>query len=330
MHLVFIVFVSLSATGLVSLRPWTNTGVMQPRKKQCGYLPPNQRSRQLIESGNIAGHWPWQAYITQKNVTAERTNFKGCGGTIINREWILTAAGCLYPMMNASDYCVVVGHKQISGFLISDLRNNCSVGQRPLQIIRHPKFDVLELVGAKLVSEATRWFIKHHDIGLIKMELMSFNTPDIGHICLPTGAGNYYDQNCTIAGWGVTETGKESNDLKSLRSQIWSKSKCRTQSSIGKTYDGPRQNPADNFYCFGEANEKPCSGDNGGALSCKNSMQRFEAVGVMASFTTNRRNRRCPGETSYFIPVQTHLKWIKDTVKANTAQTDDIFDWIEH
>ena len=51
---------------------------------QCGYKP-----RARIVGGTEApkGAWPWQALITSRG-------FGFCGGTLVNTQWVVTAAHC--------------------------------------------------------------------------------------------------------------------------------------------------------------------------------------------------------------------------------------------
>jgi len=159
--------------------------------------------------------------------------------------------------------------------------------------------------------------IRYHDIGLIKMPPISFSTPAVGRICLPSEAGNYFDKSCYVAGWGATKTSKRSVDLMSVRSKIWSESDCRTKSVLGAEYD-----IVDNFYCVGEENANVCYGDSGGAAYCEKPNGKFEAVGV-ASVIVNGSDCSGPGVASYFIRVPTFLQWIKKTIEANTDTESD-------
>jgi len=290
-------------------------------EKACGYLPPNQPNRQLIYSGSKAkaGQWPWMAFVVQNVKKGEKYDQAICGGTIINQEWILTAAHCTLPSNNPSKYCVVVGRHDLDGLL-----GNCSpFGQRPLQVIRHPMYNMTaygEVINNRLSD--TQKQIRYHDIALIKMAPMSFATPDVGRICLPSEAVNYHDRTCYVAGWGETETEWGTIDLLHLKSKIWSESDCRTspKSPYGH-FDF-----VDYFYCFGEPNANICEGDSGGALMCENSDGQFEAVGVAS--TGNYENCTGPemqnGEANYFVRVQKFLQWIDETIKANTATEGDI------
>jgi len=257
---------------------------------------------------------------------------KTCGGAIIDREWILTAGDCLWPSDNAADYCVIVGHNNITDlppkFIVDKLRRqvnwtNCAQpGQIPLQVIRHAKFDAAELRAGD-VSYAAKWFIRSHDIGLIKMAPMSFATSDVGRIFLPTEASNNRDHNCSVAGWGFTETRETSNDLKSISSKIWSEPNCRRNVAL-KDYQ-LLENPVweNPFYCFGQTRRgNVCDRDTGAPLSCERSDGQFEVVGVLTSIP-----RDCWGPDFYmdalgnpslFTRVSPFLKWIKETIEANT------------
>jgi len=270
MQFVLIGFVALIATVLVSYTRASRAPTQEP----CGYLPPNQPSRQQIHAGYVveAGQWPWLAFISQ---TYLGYPLKFCAGAIIDREWILTAAHCLRPLDKASDYCVVVGRHNISNL---DDKNCAPLGQRPLQVIPHPIFNQAALKNTDIYKLSDQQkHIMYHDIGLIKMAPMSFATADVGRICLPTEAGNYYDQSCHVAGWGSTKTRKKSNHLKSFRSQIWSESDCQTKSYYGVF------GLTDKLYCVGDSNANICNGDSGAPLFCKRSNGQYEVVGVASS-----------------------------------------------
>jgi len=310
MQSVLIGFVALIATELVSY----SDALIVPTQEPCGYLPPNQPSRQLIHAGKVAeaGQWPWMAFILQRKSNGYHSV---CAGSIIDREWILTAAHCLWPSDKASDYCVVVGHNDISDLVWE----NCApLGERPLQVIRYPTYNRTAVEGI-FISEYSEQQkkITNYDIGLIKMAPISFATTNVGRICLPTEAGNYHGRSCHVAGWGDTETGSMSMHLKSLRSEIWSESECRTKSLYGYWRDGLTYN----LYCFGKLNANICWGDSGAPLFCKRSNGQFEAVGVaVGGVGSDCMPSGDRGRASYSIRVPTLLEWISQTMETDTAR----------
>jgi len=332
MQFILIGFVAHFATELVS---YSDACKIPTIKEPCGYLPPNQPSRQLIHNGKSAetGHWPWLAYI---KIKVPNEPFDVCTGFIIDREWILTAAHCLWPSDKGSDYCVIVGHSFIqsekSGPDFSDFSENCTpFGQVPLKVIRHPIYNK-DLIDNGPLHQKLQ--IMRHDIGLIKMARISFTT-NVGRICSPSerqwnGAsavrsgqvtsqsGNNHGRSCHAAGWGRTETGHGSMHLLTLRSQIWNESDCQTNSYLGKIAS------TDFVYCyggkFGESNARACRGDSGAPLFCQRSNGQYEAVGVVA-FSEHRLDctqQGIDGTASYAIRIPMWLDWIGEILRANT------------
>ena len=77
----------------------------QQASRQCGimksYFSTDSRIVGGIRASDFA--WPWQVYITSKGV------FK-CGGTLIDRQHVLTAGHCIIGVSNnANDFAVRVG-----------------------------------------------------------------------------------------------------------------------------------------------------------------------------------------------------------------------------
>lgn len=54
--------------------------------------------------------WPWQALIEVKGKAPDGIGFgQHCGGTLIDRQWIVTAAHCLFMKPNPLLYRVKLG-----------------------------------------------------------------------------------------------------------------------------------------------------------------------------------------------------------------------------
>jgi len=329
MCLVFIAFVALLATGLVlhSNACGTTLAPVTPAPEEkgcapgmgcCGYLPPYKRNRQLVYGGNLAaeaGRWPWMAYVSGWYQDGTEIKLFSCGGVIIEREWILTAAHCLWKTENAANYCVVVGRNTHTNLYDVVAKNCAPLGHTPIKIIRHPRFN--QSFYDRTMSEANKE-ASRHDIGLIKIAPLSFDTPDLDSICLGAEEHLYFNKSCYVAGWGRSELAlghTYSAILKTLKSQVWSESDCRTKSSFAKWYDF-----TDNYYCFGDAHGNVCRGDSGSALMCENPdfEGMYDAAGIASRVFYNGTCAEVLedgyGEASYFVRIPTHIEWIYDTI----------------
>ena len=60
--------------------------------RECG-IPVIERSSRII-GGTLseAGKWPWQALLV--TIDSYGYQFASCAGTLINNEWVVTAAHC--------------------------------------------------------------------------------------------------------------------------------------------------------------------------------------------------------------------------------------------
>ncbi|CAF92121.1 unnamed protein product, partial [Tetraodon nigroviridis] len=139
----------------------------------CGTAPLNTR----IVGGEDApaGAWPWQASL-------HKGNSHSCGGTLINSQWILTAAHC-FQGTSTSDVTVYLGRQYQQQF------NPNEVSRRVSQIINHPSYD----------SQT-----QNNDICLLKLSSAVSFTNYIRPICLASESSTYAAGILAwITGWGT-------------------------------------------------------------------------------------------------------------------------------
>jgi secreted trypsin-like serine protease len=62
---------------------------------------------------SASGEWPWMVFTKRSTPTIDKAEIGRCGATIINEDWILTAADCVNSDSNPKDYTVYMGYSDI-------------------------------------------------------------------------------------------------------------------------------------------------------------------------------------------------------------------------
>ncbi|CAL1684659.1 unnamed protein product [Lasius platythorax] len=184
-----------------------------------------------IIGGNDApnGLYPYQASLRNS-----KNNRHFCGGAIISKRYIITAAHCFNNLNDPSDVLVAVG---------SNYLDAPRIVYQVADFIRHDDFNN---------------YLHINDIGLIRVvQDIKFNK-NIQPIALPTTDPNYDNRYLVVTGWGRLQTdGPNPNHLQRIMVKGYSQKKCN------KHYQNIIKTQICTLTIKGEG---MCNGDSGSPL----------------------------------------------------------------
>ncbi|EFX79656.1 hypothetical protein DAPPUDRAFT_225028 [Daphnia pulex] len=261
----------------------------------CGVGPDSLPKRRNPTVGIAGGteakpnSWPFMVGL---RIDGINTIF--CGGSIISKTTILTAAHCVNDLSASkiSSMTVSLGmHTQGDG---NTFQNDAQQTRRVTRVVYHINY-----------NKRT----KQNDVALLTVDPAINYSAAISPVCLPaadsSAVDQFVDKDAAIMGWGkVSATGSLSNELKQATVRITSKEKCN---KIWASSASP-------FFIFNQhicasANGKDtCQGDSGGPMVVQTnaSSTAWTQVGV-TSFGGCFGNSTIP---SVYANVAFFRKWI--------------------
>ncbi|KAJ7996718.1 hypothetical protein DPEC_G00239940 [Dallia pectoralis] len=259
------VTVSAAANGRLNLTPsdkCTSEKVisLQCDNQPCGVRMVSQETRpswpaerrmeenesEKSETGRVVGGtdapkgaWPWMVSLHWRGRHA-------CGATLIDSQWLVTAAHCIHGKnIHLSNWEAVLG-----------LHSQNSVAVAPSQTLK-----VDRVIMNKHYNKQT----KDSDIAMMHLHRNVTFTEYIQPICLPQIDQQYEaGRKCFIAGWGrEAEQGSVSNVLQQATVPLLSQDECQKLL--------PEYNITARMMCAGyaEGGVDSCQGDSGGPLMCQ-------------------------------------------------------------
>ncbi|XP_066589501.1 CLIP domain-containing serine protease B4-like [Prorops nasuta] len=269
--------------------------------EECG-----QMTVPKIMGGNRAGlfEYPWMALIAY-DIKKRGNQFK-CGGTIINRRYILTAAHCVTGLPeNMSVAGVRIGDHNLG------TECDCDVDMNNEIVVCAEKYQDYRIENVHFHPEYTTSTI-HNDIALIRLDRnANLTVKNAKPICLPIGTGSAIPgKRMTVTGWGSTEEGPRSQYLLHVSMLPLENKECR-QIYQNVTLIWQKQ-----MCVGGEAGKDSCLGDSGGPLQAPgiyyNKRYKYMQYGIVSFGPGSCGKEGFPG---VYTRVVYYLDWILDTIR---------------
>ncbi|XP_039541726.1 trypsin isoform X4 [Pimephales promelas] len=245
----------------------------------CGQAPLNTK---IVGGQNaVVGSWPWQASLHRISTASHF-----CGGSLINKDWVLSAAHC-FRSITASNVKIYLGRQLQSG------SNPFELSKTVTQIIPHPNY-----------SPTTQ----NNDIALLQLSSSVTFSAYIRPVCLAAADSVFAaGTESWVSGWGKLNSGDTSipNTLQEVQIPIVSNIVCNA------AYRG---SITSNMLCAGvnEGGKDSCQGDSGGPLVSKNGSQWIQS-GIV-SFGQGCALPNFPG---VYARVSEYQSWISSQISSN-------------
>ncbi|XP_060758292.1 serine protease 27 [Neoarius graeffei] len=234
------------------------------------------------------GAWPWQVDIQLG------TSGHVCGGSVISRDWVLSAAHCFTDPSNVSSYRLYMGRYQLSGT---------------------NQFETLREVKRVVVAQGYTTPQEGRDVALVELSSPLTWTTHIQPVCLPDANFLFYGGTmCYVTGWGDTQVGVSLAGVGKLREVSVP---IIDQETCNSMYQSSFHN-VDTVYilsdmiCAGypEGGKDACQGDSGGPLVCSIGNDTWIQAGVV-SFGLGCAQKNRPG---VYARVSSFADLIRSTV----------------
>uniref|UniRef100_W5LV93 Peptidase S1 domain-containing protein n=1 Tax=Lepisosteus oculatus TaxID=7918 RepID=W5LV93_LEPOC len=246
--------------------------LLWPVPPECGKAPLSPR----IVGGDSApeGYWPWQASLHHYGQHI-------CGGSLINHQWVLTAAHCVNGISDGRQLTVYLGRQSQLG------SNTHEVSRMVTMVIPHPGYLNFD-----------------KDVALLRLNKPVSFTAYIQPICLASNISSFQNgTQCWVTGWG--NIGNQA--LQEVQLSIIGNRQCTCLYNMIPVPDLI----TDNMICAGdlEGGKGSCQGDSGGPLVCKQGSSWVQA-GVVSFAVGCAR----PSFPSVFARVSRFQDWINEQV----------------
>ncbi|XP_019759056.1 trypsin-1 [Dendroctonus ponderosae] len=262
----------------------------------CGQRP-NQRKAKIVGGQEAAkSEFPWLVSITRRG-----NHF--CGGTLISKNYVMTAAHCL---------CTGSGNDHLQARSIK-----VTISQHDLNKDDSEKFETT--LKSVIVHPGYLCNKVKNDIAILELETAIRWTESVTPACLPAeneekSYSGFHNILATVAGWGWTseERGKggRATILQKAKVQVIETQKCREWYKA----QGKKTKIQESQICAGheQGGIDACWADSGGPLMVETESQnQMMVVGVVSTGIGCAR----PYLPGIYTRVSEFIPWIRGVVK---------------
>lgn len=268
-------------------------GDVEP-SSDCG-IPeiPHIKGNDRIVGGReaVPNSWPWQASLVRPDLDPYGHQ---CGGSLINNQWILTAAHCFKRALEPDMWLVVLGkHNKLT-------KDETEQHRYVKSIHPHPEY-----LGYEPYKASIPWLKRMaNDVALVKMNAPISISMYISPVCMLSKTFYISEGTlCYVTGWGETYGTGYEFVLKQALVPIVTRESCR------KSY--PYFDVGNKMICAGynQGGHDSCKGDSGGPLVMQNET-RWVQVGVVSTGGICGEKLQ-PG---IYTELTHYVEWIRSTM----------------
>ncbi|KAG7478183.1 hypothetical protein MATL_G00077850 [Megalops atlanticus] len=252
--------------------------VLAENEPQPRYL---ENLEERVVGGEVArpNSWPWQISLQYKSGSSF---YHTCGGTLIRRGWVMTAAHCVDT---SRTWRVVLGDHNINTHEGTEQYMSVS------RVYIHPNWNPNRISNG-------------YDIALLRLSTDATLNSNVQLGSLPpSGQVLPHNNPCYITGWGRTQTGGQlSANLKQAYLPVVDHQTCSSSSWWGGSVKTT-------MVCAGGGSLSGCQGDSGGPLNCQVN-GRYYVHGVTSFVSASGCNTlRKP---TVFTRVSAYISWMEN------------------
>ncbi|XP_058796722.1 melanization protease 1-like [Phymastichus coffea] len=264
----------------------------------CGII-----NKPKIIGGTVTGinEFPWMALLSY-DVGRTTPEFR-CGGSVINKRYILTAAHCVTKLpSNLRLIGVRVGEHDMGTDV--DCEN---MGSQTVCNGEHQDFGIEEVIFHPQYARTAL----HNDVALIRVnDDIDFRPANAKAICMPLNIAGVIPPKMTVTGWGVTELQVSSPVMLKVNLPRFSQDECAA------VYQRQTEIWHKQMCMGGQQGKDSCNGDSGGPIQAPgvvNGKNKYIQYGIVSFGVKNCGTQGLPG---VYTRVDYYLDWILNSIRA--------------